>query len=68
MANVFGVRPRKKCYQAALKSGHNTYLGSNGPLYESRKQKLVGWIEEPLCDHEVGRLNFEESFCKLKLR
>ncbi|TWX52204.1 ATP-grasp domain-containing protein [Colwellia hornerae] len=45
MANVLIVGRRGRCYRAALKLGHNVFLWSDGPLHESRKEKLSGYIE-----------------------
>lgn len=45
MANVLIVGRRGRCYRAALKLGHNVFLWSDGPLHESRKEKLSGCIE-----------------------
>jgi biotin carboxylase len=47
MANVLIVGRRSRCYRAALKIGHKVFLWSDGPLHESRKEKLAGCIETP---------------------
>ncbi|MFT5756992.1 MAG: putative ATP-grasp superfamily ATP-dependent carboligase [Alteromonadaceae bacterium] len=55
MANVLIVGRRGQCYRAALKLGHNVFLWSDGPLHESRKEKLSGCIETPF-EHCEKRL------------
>jgi len=47
MANVLIIGRRRKCYQAAIELGHQTFLWSDGELHESRKKHLKGWIESP---------------------
>ncbi len=47
MANVLIIGRRGRCYRAALKLKHKVFLWSDGPLHESRKEKLSGFIETP---------------------
>lgn len=49
---IIGVR--RKCYKAALKLGHKVVVWSNGPLDDSRKKKLAGWLEIPFETCEKG--------------
>lgn len=57
MANVLIVGRRGRCYRAALRMGHTVFLWSDGPLHESRKEKLAGWIETPFQHCEKTLLN-----------
>ena len=54
MAKVLIVGKRGKCYRAAIKLGHETFLWSNDVFHESRKKKLAGWIEFPFQPCEGG--------------
>lgn len=56
MANVLIVGKRGRCYRAALRMGHTVFLWSDGPLHESRKEKLAGWVETPFKSCEKGLL------------
>ena len=56
MANVLIVGKRGRCYRAALRMGHTVFLWSDGPLHESRKEKLAGWVETPFKRCEKGLL------------
>lgn len=55
MANVLIIGRRGRCYRAALKMGHSVFLWSDGPMHESRKENLAGWIETPFkhCDKQL---------------
>ena len=55
MANVLIIGRRGRCYRAALKLKHNVFLWSDGPVHESRKEKLSGVIETPF-EHCVNQL------------
>jgi len=50
--NVLIIGRRKKCYHAAQELGHKTYLWSDGPLHDSRKEILAGFIEAPFCEND----------------
>jgi biotin carboxylase len=52
MANVLIIGRRGRCYRAALRLKHNVFLWSDGPLHESRKEKLAGYIETPFASCE----------------
>jgi biotin carboxylase len=54
VANVLIVGRRGRCYRAALRMGHRVFLWSNGPLHESRKEKLSGCIETLFENCEQG--------------
>ena len=56
MANVLVVGRRGRCYRAALNMGHKVFLWSNGPLHESRKEKLAGCIETVFKSCEIRLL------------
>ncbi|MFT6667282.1 MAG: biotin carboxylase [Cognaticolwellia sp.] len=61
MANVLIVGKRGRCYRAALRMGHTVFLWSDGPLHESRKEKLAGWIETPFksCEKQLLTTDIE---------
>lgn len=61
MANVLIVGRRGRCYRAALRMGHTVFLWSDGPLHESRKEKLAGWIETPFknCEKQLLTTDIE---------
>tara|TARA_R110000737_G_scaffold34232_2_gene52652 strand:+ start:6813 stop:7961 length:1149 start_codon:yes stop_codon:yes gene_type:complete len=56
MANVLVVGRRGRCYRAALNMGHKVFLWSDGPLHESRKEKLAGCIETVFKSCEIRLL------------
>ena len=61
MANVLIVGKRGRCYRAALRMGHTVFLWSDGPLHESRKEKLAGWVETPFksCEKQLLTTDIE---------
>jgi predicted ATP-grasp superfamily ATP-dependent carboligase len=49
---IIGVR--RPCYKAALRLGHQVILWGDGPIHPSRKQRLVGTIEQPFATCKEG--------------
>jgi biotin carboxylase len=61
MANVLIIGRRGRCYRAALRMKHKVFLWSDGPLHESRKEKLAGWIETPFesCEERLSKTDID---------
>lgn len=61
MANVLIIGRRGRCYRAALKLKHKVFLWSDGPLHESRKEKLSGFIETPFqyCEKQLLKADID---------
>lgn len=55
MSKVLVVGKRGRCYRAAIKLDHETFLWSDEAFHESRKKRLAGWIEFPFgeCQAEI---------------
>ena len=63
MARVLIIGRRRRCYLASIQLGHETFLWSDGPLHESRKKRLSGWIEHPFSASKphLSQLVLEEA-------
>ena len=50
------IGTRRKCYKAAIELGYEVLVWSNGPLTNSRKKGLKGFLEVPysLCSKELS--------------
>ena len=53
MSKVLVVGKRGRCYRAAIKLGHETFLWSDEALHVSRTKKLAGWIEFPFGERQA---------------
>jgi biotin carboxylase len=60
---IIGVR--RKCYKAALKLGYTVFLWSDGPLSDSRKKGLKGWLEAPYVTCNKGLTSEVQDFLNL---
>lgn len=63
---IIGVR--RKCYEAAIRLGHDVILWSDGPLPGARKKRLKDWIEIPYnhCKNELSQ-KAEQALQKHKI-